>query len=223
MTRLTTKLLTAVLMVGCGSGAMANPDRGQWTGYEPGYTTFETQESPTIPGRPTPNYPQSPQATPQDQGSWQDPQDPQTQQDPQAAQDPQNPQNPQNAQNQDDEDQRQAQDQSATAGQPRLGVMVMGLTPELRQFFGVRSDRGVLIARVEPGSPAAKAGVQVGDVLVRVGRQQARSGEDVVQALAAQGGGRIRIAVIRQHQPVRLFAVLPGRPLSPQTPEQDQI
>jgi membrane-associated protease RseP (regulator of RpoE activity) len=218
MTRFTTNLLTALLMLGCGSGAMATPDRGQWTGYEPGYgpgyTTFSSQESPTTPSR-TPGDPQS-----QDQGSWQDQQDPQSQQNQQNQQDPQNQQN-----QDDDEDQQQAeaQDHGATAGQPRLGVLVMGLTPELRRFFGVRPDRGVLIARVEPGSPAAKAGVQVGDVLVRVGRQQARSGEDVVQALTAQGGGRIRIAVIRQHQPVRLVAVLPGRPLSPQTPEQDQI
>jgi predicted metalloprotease with PDZ domain len=112
------------------------------------------------------------------------------------------------AQSADDED----RPDSATrpTGQRRLGVMIMGLTPELRRFFGVTSDRGVLVARVEPGSAAARAGVQVGDVLVRVGRQQVRTGNDVIQALGTHGGGAMRIAVVRQGRIVRLDATLPG-------------
>jgi len=100
----------------------------------------------------------------------------------------------------------------------------MGLTPELRQFFGVRGDRGVLIAKVERNSAAARAGIQVGDVLVRVDRRPVRSGDDVIQALGAHGGGRIRVAVVRQGRQVRLDAVLPGRerPTSA-APQQDPI
>jgi S1-C subfamily serine protease len=97
-----------------------------------------------------------------------------------------------------------------STGQSHLGVMVMGLTPELRMHFGAPSNRGVLIARVEPNSAASRAGIQVGDILVRVGRSQVRAGDDVVQALAAQGGGRIALSVIRQGQHIRLTAALPG-------------
>jgi hypothetical protein len=43
-------------------------------------------------------------------------------------------------------------------GRGRLGVFVLGITPELRKHFGVPEDRGVLVARVESGSPAASAG-----------------------------------------------------------------
>src|SRR5579871_5943521 len=50
----------------------------------------------------------------------------------------------------------------------RLGVMVMGLTPELRKHFGAPDDRGVLVAHVESGTPAATAGIEVGDVIVEV-------------------------------------------------------
>jgi serine protease Do len=97
-------------------------------------------------------------------------------------------------------------DTEPVEGQVRLGVMVMSVTPELRRFFGVASDRGVLVARVDPGSAAARAGIQVGDVLVRVGPQVVHTGDDVVQALAARQGGRLRIAVVRQGRPVRLVA-----------------
>jgi serine protease Do len=93
--------------------------------------------------------------------------------------------------------------------------MVMALTPELRQFFGVPADRGVLIAKIEPGSAAARAGIQVGDVLVRVGPRRVTSGSDVIQALAAQPGERIRVAVVRRGQRVRLEATLPSAPRAP--------
>ena len=54
---------------------------------------------------------------------------------------------------------------SMSTGRGRLGVMVLGLTPELREHFRAPSDRGVMIARVEPKSVAETAGLAVGDVL----------------------------------------------------------
>jgi membrane-associated protease RseP (regulator of RpoE activity) len=49
-----------------------------------------------------------------------------------------------------------------------LGVQVLDLTPELRRHFGVPEDSGVLVSRVEDGSPAEAAGILVGDVLTAV-------------------------------------------------------
>lgn len=54
-----------------------------------------------------------------------------------------------------------------------LGVELTSLTPELRRHFGVTGDAGVLIGRVKEGSPAAAAGLRVGDVVTRF------DGEDV--------------------------------------------
>ncbi len=53
-------------------------------------------------------------------------------------------------------------------GRGYIGVQVLGLTPELRVHFGAPEDAGVLVARVDEGSPAAAAGIQVGDVLTAV-------------------------------------------------------
>ena len=54
--------------------------------------------------------------------------------------------------------------EAAGRGQGRLGVHVQPMTPALRAYFDAPEDRGVLVARVEPGSPAGDAGVEAGDV-----------------------------------------------------------
>jgi hypothetical protein len=219
MIQFTTKLLTSLFAIGCGSGAMASPGPGygQWTGYPSGYAAgypsppdqsvaadpSASMGDPPGPG-PSPTEPSPPTAAPDEESA---PSPPQTPGAPQAQAAPQDPWDQNQAQ---DDDEDSAESFARPTGQSHLGVMVMGLTPELRRFFGVTSDRGVLIARVEPGSAAASAGVQVGDVLVRVARQQVRTGNDVIQALESHGGGRMRIAVVRQGRIVRLDATLPG-------------
>lgn len=54
--------------------------------------------------------------------------------------------------------------------QQRLGIHVQDLTPDLAQTFGFGAIDGVLISDVEPGSPAAAAGIPRGVVLEAVGR-----------------------------------------------------
>jgi S1-C subfamily serine protease len=56
-----------------------------------------------------------------------------------------------------------------------IGVSLQELTPELSEHFGVKEGKGLLIAKVLEDSPAEKAGLRVGDVIVkadgeRVGR-----------------------------------------------------
>lgn len=80
----------------------------------------------------------------------------------------------------------------------RLGVMVMSLTPDLRRHYGAAGDRGVLVAQVEPGSPAAKAGVAVGDVIVGVRGKAIDDATDVVSAIADAGkGDKVAIQLVR--------------------------
>ncbi|MCB9737811.1 MAG: Do family serine endopeptidase [Deltaproteobacteria bacterium] len=49
-----------------------------------------------------------------------------------------------------------------------LGVMIQDLDPRLAEHFGLRDPRGVLVADVEPSSPAAQGGVRRGDVILAV-------------------------------------------------------
>ncbi len=54
----------------------------------------------------------------------------------------------------------------------KLGVTIQPLTPELAQSLGVTDTRGALISDIEEGSPAEKAGIQQGDVIVSLNGQR---------------------------------------------------
>jgi membrane-associated protease RseP (regulator of RpoE activity) len=98
----------------------------------------------------------------------------------------------------------------------RLGITLMGLTPELRTHFGAASTQGVLVARVEAGSPAAKAGVRVGDVLTKTNEQSVDDAQDVLSAIANEKkGDAVDLAVIRDHKAMNLKAVLSDDPPPP--------
>ena len=47
-----------------------------------------------------------------------------------------------------------------------LGVALQELTPAVARKFGLKDSHGVLVAEIVPGSPADKAGLQAGDVIV---------------------------------------------------------
>lgn len=49
-----------------------------------------------------------------------------------------------------------------------LGVSVRPLNSDLRRHFGAPAESGVLVASVEPNSPADRVGLEVGDVIVAV-------------------------------------------------------
>ncbi len=48
-----------------------------------------------------------------------------------------------------------------------LGVLIQDVTRELAESFGMKTPKGALVAKVLPDSPAEKAGLQVGDVIVK--------------------------------------------------------
>jgi membrane-associated protease RseP (regulator of RpoE activity) len=97
----------------------------------------------------------------------------------------------------------------------RLGITVMGLTPELRTYFGSTTQAGLLVASVEPSSPAAKAGVRVGDVIVETNGQIIDDVGDIRSAMAmSKKGDVVDVDVIRDRKPVALKATLTENPSS---------
>jgi len=65
-----------------------------------------------------------------------------------------------------------------------LGVSIQDLTPELTQGMGLNSTKGALVAEVQDGSPAAKAGLKAGDVVLDFGNHVISSPKDLSRAVA---------------------------------------
>ncbi len=64
-----------------------------------------------------------------------------------------------------------------------LGVVVQPLTPPLSEILSLPVDRGVLVAQVQRGSPAAKAGIRGGSQDVALGNLQLTLGGDIITAI----------------------------------------
>jgi serine protease Do len=72
----------------------------------------------------------------------------------------------------------------AAQGQAHLGLQLRPLTDNDRGMLGLPSDvNGVVVANVEPGSPAAEKGIRPGDVITRVNQKPVSSVGDAVAAL----------------------------------------
>jgi membrane-associated protease RseP (regulator of RpoE activity) len=78
-----------------------------------------------------------------------------------------------------------------------LGVGLVDLTPELRTHFGVPEDSGVMVSKVETGSPAEKAGIKVGDVLTLIDGKAMKSSWDVM--------GKVRTYDNSQQVPIEIW------------------
>ena len=76
----------------------------------------------------------------------------------------------------------------APSSQKSLGVSVQDLTPEIAQGLGLKKAGGVVVAQVEPGSPAAEAGLQTGDVIREVNRKPVKNADEFVQKLEKAKG-----------------------------------
>lgn len=66
---------------------------------------------------------------------------------------------------------------------PNGGLTVRTLTADIAVAMNLQGEEGVLVTSVQPGSPAAAAGVQVGDVITAVGDVAVRTREDFARAL----------------------------------------
>jgi len=93
-----------------------------------------------------------------------------------------------------------------------LGVELTMLTPELRSHFGASEEAGVLVGRVEPESPADRAGVRVGDVITHVDGEPVGSTFDVVRAVGGKKAGEIvAIELVRDGRVETLSAAVAER------------
>ena len=96
-----------------------------------------------------------------------------------------------------------------------LGLEVQALTPELAESFGLLDSPGILVAGVYRDGPAAKAGLQPGDVILKIAEEGAQDGRTSMNQVARmQPGEKIKIDILRNGQPRTLHATIGVRPPS---------
>lgn len=97
------------------------------------------------------------------------------------------------------------------AGQPRLGLGLAALTPELRQRFDIEPGvEGVLVREVRPDGPAAAKGVREGDLILAVAGKPVRTPAEVVEAVRkAHAAGQQSVLVQLQRDGLQRFVAIP--------------
>jgi serine protease Do len=70
-----------------------------------------------------------------------------------------------------------------------LGVSIQPLTPELAKSFGAKDNKGVLLSEVMPESPAAKAGLQSGDIMLEFQGKKMEAPADLQRAVGLTSPG----------------------------------
>jgi Do/DeqQ family serine protease len=97
-----------------------------------------------------------------------------------------------------------------------IGVEVQEITPELAESFGLPSVAGALIAGVMRGSPADKAGIRPGDVLLAIDGKKVKDAENMLELIAAlKPGNTGAFALRRDGGEVELRALIGKRPKPP--------
>jgi serine protease Do len=88
-----------------------------------------------------------------------------------------------------------------------LGITVQNLTPEIAKGLGLKKDTGVVVTGVEPGSPAADAGIRTGDVIREVNRNPVKDAQDFVQKIE-KAKDQENVLLFLQRGQNKLFAAL---------------
>jgi S1-C subfamily serine protease len=97
-------------------------------------------------------------------------------------------------------------------GRTYIGVSLANLSPELREHFGAPKDAGVMVESVQDDSPAAKAGIKVGDIVLSADGDDVKTSADLRSALREKKeGDSVRIEVLRGRSRQTLVATVKER------------
>jgi serine protease Do len=99
----------------------------------------------------------------------------------------------------------------------RIGVAAQELTVDLAASFGLKEPRGALVANVEKGGPAEKAGIMPGDVILSFGGKPVQTSADLARLVAnTKPGTTVEVEVWRKGAPLKLQ--VPVAELPPEQP-----
>ena len=93
-----------------------------------------------------------------------------------------------------------------------FGVEVANITPELAESLALSGTRGAIVGGIERGSPAERAGIRLGDVIVKVGERAVPDMNSALNAIADIPPGKtVAVLVLRRNQEVGLSVTVGKR------------
>jgi serine protease Do len=92
---------------------------------------------------------------------------------------------------------------------PWLGVIGLDVSREVARRFNLAVDSGVLAMQIIPESPAERAELQSGDVIVAIGDKQVDSMEDLQREIRTRkAGDSVSLAIVRRSEEGRVRVTL---------------
>ncbi|MBL8616674.1 MAG: trypsin-like peptidase domain-containing protein [Deltaproteobacteria bacterium] len=94
-----------------------------------------------------------------------------------------------------------------------MGVGLTPLSPSLKERLAVEADQAAVVGTVYPGTPAAEAGLEPGDVIVALDGAAASTTDGLIRAIGARKPGeQLRLEVLRDGEKTELKVTLAERP-----------
>ncbi|NDD25025.1 MAG: Do family serine endopeptidase, partial [Betaproteobacteria bacterium] len=91
----------------------------------------------------------------------------------------------------------------------RIGVQIEPVTKELAESIGLGKAQGALINRIEPGAPADKAGLEAGDVILKIDGKQIEKSADLPRLVGnTKPGTKSTLTVFRRGATKELSIVI---------------
>jgi serine protease Do len=98
---------------------------------------------------------------------------------------------------------------SGTVHHGYMGIGISDVTPENAKFFHVENNEGAVVTQVEDGSPAAKAGLKVGDVIIELDGQKVSDASQLqIEVGQKEPGSSIKLGVLRDGKNVNVSVAL---------------
>jgi serine protease Do len=95
----------------------------------------------------------------------------------------------------------------------RLGVTIQGVNKELAESFGLKKIQGALVSAVEAKSPADKAGIKTGDIILAVDGRDIENSIDLPRIIGeSKPGSQVKLKIWRQGDTKDLSASLGEAP-----------
>lgn len=91
----------------------------------------------------------------------------------------------------------------------QLGIGAQDITPELAEAFNLTTTKGAAITQILPGSPAAQAGLHIGDIITGVNNGPISNASDVINTLGfLRVDSKTNINILRNHKPITVSVTL---------------